>query len=205
MGPVTLLQDYHVLGNFKFSTACSVPSQVTMQEGRWVLKTRNLMANDQVEAGLQYRQGYNMLNLLIQRKLADALQDILAHIGALVTSMCWSWYKYKFMRQVRMTKDLKHLIYYRFNTGPIGKGPGNDFLLAGVASFSSLTSSYISLRMQQQRHRKDCEKATPHYDLDLCAVTMHRILDMMFKCSKQNKLKMIMEYLSAYGTSTTRC
>lgn len=23
-----------------------------------------------------------------------------------------------------MTKDLKHLIYYRFNTGPVGKGPG---------------------------------------------------------------------------------
>jgi len=26
-------------------------------------------------------------------------------------------YKYRLMRQVRMTKDLKHLIYYRFNTG----------------------------------------------------------------------------------------
>ena len=31
------------------------------------------------------------------------------------------------MRQVRMTKDLKHLIYYRFNTGPVGKGPGCGF------------------------------------------------------------------------------
>ena len=30
-------------------------------------------------------------------------------------------YKYKLMRQVRMCKDLKHLIYYRFNTGPVGK------------------------------------------------------------------------------------
>ena len=26
-----------------------------------------------------------------------------------------------------MTKDLKHLIYYRFNTGPVGKGPGVGF------------------------------------------------------------------------------
>jgi hypothetical protein len=33
-------------------------------------------------------------------------------------------YKYKLMRQIRMTKDLKHLIYYRFNTGAVGKGPG---------------------------------------------------------------------------------
>jgi len=25
-------------------------------------------------------------------------------------------YKYKLMKQIRMCKDLKHLIYYRFNT-----------------------------------------------------------------------------------------
>jgi len=31
------------------------------------------------------------------------------------------------MRQVRMMKDLKHLIYYRFNTGPISKGAGCGF------------------------------------------------------------------------------
>lgn len=30
----------------------------------------------------------------------------------------------RLMRQIRMCKDLKHLIYYRFNTGPVGKGPG---------------------------------------------------------------------------------
>jgi hypothetical protein len=30
-------------------------------------------------------------------------------------------YKYKLMRQIRMCKDLKHVIYYRFNTGPVGK------------------------------------------------------------------------------------
>ena len=40
-------------------------------------------------------------------------------------------YKYKLMRQVRMTKDLKHLIYYRFNTGPVGKGPGCGFWAPG--------------------------------------------------------------------------
>jgi hypothetical protein len=28
-------------------------------------------------------------------------------------------YKYKLMRQIRMCKDLKHLIYYRFNTGVV--------------------------------------------------------------------------------------
>lgn len=35
------------------------------------------------------------------------------------------------MRQVRMCKDLKHLIYYRFNTGPVGKGPGCGFWAPG--------------------------------------------------------------------------
>lgn len=51
-------------------------------------------------------------------QLADALQYIFAHVGQL-TGMYR--YKYKLMRQIRMCKDLKHLIYYRFNTGPVGK------------------------------------------------------------------------------------
>ena len=78
-------------------------------------------------------------------QLADALQYIFAHIGAL-TGM----YRYKYkvnrqtllgtvapklvpqlMRQVRLCKDFKHLIYYRFNTGPVGKGPGCGFWAPG--------------------------------------------------------------------------
>uniref|UniRef100_A0A914RBQ1 PROCN domain-containing protein n=1 Tax=Parascaris equorum TaxID=6256 RepID=A0A914RBQ1_PAREQ len=49
-------------------------------------------------------------------ELADGLQYIFSHVGQL-TGMYR--YKYKLMRQVRMCKDLKHLIYYRFNTGPV--------------------------------------------------------------------------------------
>jgi pre-mRNA-processing factor 8 len=59
-------------------------------------------------------------------QLADALQYIFAHIGAL-TGMYR--YKYKLMRH--MTNDLKHLIYYRINTGPVGKGPGSGFWAPG--------------------------------------------------------------------------
>ncbi|KIK20048.1 hypothetical protein PISMIDRAFT_13228 [Pisolithus microcarpus 441] len=94
-----------------------------------------MMRLDWVEAGLQVcRQGYNVLNLLIHRKywlrnvdafqLTDVLRYISAHIGAL-TGMYR--YKYKLMQQVHMMKDLKHLIYYHFNTGPVGKGPGCGF------------------------------------------------------------------------------
>ena len=46
-------------------------------------------------------------------KLADGLQYVFAHVGQL-TGMYR--YKYKLMRQIRMCKDMKHLIYYRFNT-----------------------------------------------------------------------------------------
>ncbi len=57
-------------------------------------------------------------------QLADGLQYIFSHVGQL-TGMYR--YKYRLMRQIRMCKDLKHLIYYRFNTGPVGKGPGVGF------------------------------------------------------------------------------
>jgi hypothetical protein len=57
-------------------------------------------------------------------QLADGLQYIFSHVGQL-TGMYR--YKYKLMRQIRMCKDLKHVIYYRFNTGPVGKGPGVGF------------------------------------------------------------------------------
>lgn len=44
-------------------------------------------------------------------QLADGLQYTFAHVGQL-TGMYR--YKYKLMRQIRMCKDLKHLIYYRW-------------------------------------------------------------------------------------------
>ncbi|KAK6992801.1 NUC071 domain-containing protein [Favolaschia claudopus] len=65
-----------------------------------------------VDAHVQFRLGN-----VDAFQLVDALQYIFVHIGAL-TGMYR--YKYKLMRQVRMTKDLKHLIYYCFNTGPVG-------------------------------------------------------------------------------------
>lgn len=61
-----------------------------------------------VDSHVQYR-----LNNVDSFQLADGLQYIFAHVGQL-TGMYR--YKYKLMRQIRMCKDLKHLIYYRFNT-----------------------------------------------------------------------------------------
>lgn len=61
-----------------------------------------------VDSHVQYR-----LNNVDAFQLADGMQYIFAHVGQL-TGMYR--YKYKLMRQIRMCKDLKHLIYYRFNT-----------------------------------------------------------------------------------------
>lgn len=72
-----------------------------------------------VDAHVQFRLGN-----VDAFQLADGLQYMFAHVGQL-TGMYR--YKYKLMRQIRMTKDLKHLIYSRFNTGPVGKGPGVGF------------------------------------------------------------------------------
>ncbi|KAF8202031.1 NUC071 domain-containing protein [Mycena galopus ATCC 62051] len=224
---------------------------------------------DWVEAGLQVcRQGYNMLNLLIHRKvqleyynmnlkpvktlttkerkksrfgnafhlcretlrltklvvdahvqfrlgnvdafqLADALQYIFAHIGAL-TGMYR--YKYKLMSQVRMTKDLKHLIYYRFNTGPVGKGPGCGFWAPGwrvwlffLRGIVPLLERWLGNLLAQQfegRNSKGVAKTVTkqrvesQYDLELRAAVMHDIMDMMPECIKQNKTKTILQHLS---------
>jgi len=61
-----------------------------------------------VDSHVQYR-----LNNVDAFQLSDGIQYIFAHVGQL-TGMYR--YKYKLMRQIRMCKDLKHLIYYRFNT-----------------------------------------------------------------------------------------
>ncbi len=61
-----------------------------------------------VDSHVQYRLGN-----VDAFQLADGLQYIFAHVGQL-TGMYR--YKYKLMRQIRMCKDLKHVIYYRFNT-----------------------------------------------------------------------------------------
>ncbi|KAI7953559.1 hypothetical protein MJO28_006106 [Puccinia striiformis f. sp. tritici] len=61
-------------------------------------------------------------------QLADGLQFTFAHVGQL-TGMYQ--YKYKLMKQIRQCKDLKHVIYYCFNTGAVGKDPGVSFWAPG--------------------------------------------------------------------------
>lgn len=83
-----------------------------------------------VDSHVQYRLGN-----LDAFQLADGLQYIFAHVGTLAGLYR---HKYKIMKQIRACKDLKHVIYYRFNVGAVTKGPGVGFgRQAGACGCSS--------------------------------------------------------------------
>jgi pre-mRNA-processing factor 8 len=157
-----------------------------------------------IDSHVQYR-----LNNLDAFQLADGLQYTFAHVGQL-TGMYR--YKYKLMRQVRMCKDLKHVIYHRFNTGPVGKGPGVGFwapgwrvwmfFLRGIVPLLERWLGNLLARQFEGRQSKGIAKTVTkqrvesHFDLELRAAVMHDILDMMPEGIKQNKARTILQHLS---------
>ncbi|EGF81600.1 hypothetical protein BATDEDRAFT_16367 [Batrachochytrium dendrobatidis JAM81] len=157
-----------------------------------------------VDSHVQYRLGN-----VDAYQLADGLQYTFAHVGQL-TGMYR--YKYKLMRQIRLTKDLKHLIYYRFNTGPVGKGPGCGFwapgwrvwlfFLRGIVPLLERWLGNLLARHFEGRQSKGIAKTVTkqrvesHYDLELRAAVMHDILDMMPEGIKTNKSRTILQHLS---------
>jgi pre-mRNA-processing factor 8 len=128
-----------------------------------------------VDSHVQYRLGN-----VDAFQLADGLQYAFAHVGQL-TGMYR--YKYKLMRQIRMCKDLKHVIYYRFNTGPVGKGPGVGiwapgwrvwlFFLRGVVPLLERWLGNLLARQFEGRHSKGIAKTVTkqrvesQFDLEL--------------------------------------
>ncbi|KAJ2804548.1 hypothetical protein H4R21_001603, partial [Coemansia helicoidea] len=83
-----------------------VAGSVVVHNCREILRLTKLI----VDSHVQYRLGN-----VDAFQLADGLQYLFAHVGQL-TGMYR--YKYRLMRQIRACKDLKHLIYYRFNCFP---------------------------------------------------------------------------------------
>lgn len=157
-----------------------------------------------VDAHVQFRLGN-----IDAYQLADGLQYTFNHVGQL-TGMYR--YKYRLMRQIRTCKDLKHLIYYRFNTGPVGKGPGVGFwapswrvwmfFLRGIVPLLERWLGNLLARQFEGRHSKSFAKnvtkqrVESHFDLELRASVMHDILDMMPAGVKQNKTRVILSHLS---------
>ena len=157
-----------------------------------------------VDANVQYRLGN-----VDAFQLADGLQYVFAHVGQL-TGMYR--YKYRLMRQVRTCKDLKHLIYYRFNTGPVGKGPGCGFwapgwrvwvfFLRGVIPLLERWLGNLLAKQFEGRVSKGVAKTVTkqrvesYFDLELRAAVMHDIIDMMPESAKANKSRTIAQHLS---------
>ena len=157
-----------------------------------------------VDSHVQYRMGN-----IDAYQLADGLQYIFSHVGQL-TGMYR--YKYKLMKQIRACKDLKHLIYYRFNSGPVGKGPGCGFwapmwrvwifFLRGIVPLLERWLGNLLSRQFEGRVAKGAAKSLTkqrvesHYDIELRATVMHDILDMMPEGIKANKAKTILQHLS---------
>ncbi|KTW31264.1 pre-mRNA-processing-splicing factor 8 [Pneumocystis jirovecii RU7] len=167
---------------------------------REILRLMKLLVDSQV----QYRLGN-----IDAFQLADGIHYCFNHIGQL-TGMYR--YKYRLMRQIRTCKDLKHLIYYRFNTGPVGKGPGCGFwapswrvwlfFMRGIVPLLERWLGNLLARQFEGRHSKGIAKTITkqrvesHFDLELRAAVMHNILDQMPQGIKANKSKTILQHLS---------
>lgn len=157
-----------------------------------------------VDAQVQYRLGN-----IDAFQLADGILYAFNHVGQL-TGMYR--YKYKLMHQIRSCKDLKHLIYYRFNSGSVGKGPGCGFwapawrvwlfFLRGIIPLLERWLGNLLSRQFEGRHSKGVAKTVTkqrvesHFDLELRASVMADLLDMMPEGIKQNKVNTILQHLS---------
>ncbi|KAL9609088.1 MAG: hypothetical protein Q9167_006120 [Letrouitia subvulpina] len=157
-----------------------------------------------VDAQVQYRLGN-----IDAFQLADGILYAFNHVGQL-TGMYR--YKYKLMHQIRSCKDLKHLIYYRFNTGPVGKGPGCGFwapawrvwlfFLRGIIPLLERWLGNLLSRQFEGRHSKGVAKTVTkqrvesHFDLELRASVMADLMDMMPEGIKQNKVNTVLQHLS---------
>ncbi|KAI0127853.1 pre-mRNA-splicing factor spp42 [Xylariales sp. AK1849] len=157
-----------------------------------------------VDAQVQYRLGN-----IDAFQLADGILYAFNHVGQL-TGMYR--YKYKLMHQIRSCKDLKHLIYYRFNSGPVGKGPGCGFwapawrvwlfFMRGIIPLLERWLGNLLSRQFEGRHSKGVAKTVTkqrvesHYDLELRASVMADLMDMMPEGIKQNKVNTVLQHLS---------
>jgi len=157
-----------------------------------------------VDVHIQYRLGN-----IDSFQLADGLQYIFSHVGHLTGIYR---YKYRVMRQIRICKDLKHLIYYRFNSGGIGKGPGVGFwfplwriwifFLRGIVPIlEEWLGNLISRQFYGRVQNKVAKNVTKqriesHYDLELKASVVHEILSVLPTNTRVNKTNLILQHLS---------
>lgn len=157
-----------------------------------------------VDCHVQYRLGN-----VDAYQLADGLQYTFNHVGQL-TGMYR--YKYKLMRQIRRCKDLKHMIYQRFNAQSVGKGPGCGiwapswrvwlFFMRGITPLLERWLGNLLARQFEGRNTKGMAKTVTkqrvesHFDLELRHQVVNDIVEMMPPSIQASKAKTILAHLS---------
>lgn len=156
-----------------------------------------------VDCHVQYRLGN-----VDAFQLADGLQYAFAHVGQLTGLYR---YKYRVMRQIRQCKDLKHILYHRFNAGAVGKGPGVGvwapswrvwiFFLRGIVPLlerwlGNLLARHFEGRATRVAKTLTKQRVESHYDLELRAAVMHDILEMMPSGMQASKAKVVLQHLT---------
>lgn len=156
-----------------------------------------------VDAHVQFRLGN-----ADAYELADALQYIFNHMGQLTGIYR---YKYRVMHQIRECKDLKHLIYDRFNADGLDKGPGCGIwqpswrvwleFLRGMLPLLERWLGNLLVRQFEGRVSKGMTKTVTkqrldsHYDLELRAAVLRDILEAIPDGIRQSKTKLILQHL----------
>ncbi|KAM0060671.1 putative PROCN domain, pre-mRNA-processing-splicing factor 8 [Helianthus debilis subsp. tardiflorus] len=113
------------------------------------------------------------------------------------------------MRQIRMCKDLKNLIYYRFNSGAHGEGARVWVLgtyvasvVVGIVPFLERWLGNLLARQFEGRNSKGVAKTVTkqrverNFDLELRAAVMRDVVDCMPEGIRQNKSRIILQHLS---------
>ena len=168
---------------------------------REILKLTKLV----VDAHVMYR-----IRNVDAYQLADGLQFLFGHVGHLTGIYR---YKYRVMKQVRMTKDYTNVIYSRFNTGAVGPGPGVGFWLPSwrvwvfflrgiIPLLERWLGNMLARRFEGRTATKDIARAITkqrvesHFDLELRAAVLYDLLDMMPAGVQASKARVVMAHLS---------
>jgi len=157
-----------------------------------------------VDLHIQYRLGN-----IDAYQLSDGIQYTFTHIGTLTGIYR---YKYKVMKQIRMCKDLKHLVYYRFNANILGKGPGVGFwfplwrvwmfFMRGIVPLLELWLGNLLIRQFQGREYNKIPKNVTkqriesHFDLELKALLLQDFLKTFPTLESNTKINTILQHLS---------
>ncbi|KNH06334.1 pre-mRNA-processing-splicing factor 8-like protein [Perkinsela sp. CCAP 1560/4] len=142
-------------------------------------------------------------------QLADAVHYIFTHVGKL--SGIYR-YKYTFMRSIKHSKDIKHLLYYRFNTGPVGKGPGMGFwapvwrmwvcLFRGMVPLLEKFITRLVEREIEGRNQKSVvkkitkQRSESTYDREMRLAIIREVHDIIPESMRAKKIQLILQHFS---------